>query len=147
MTYTFANSSQCNSSQIWNQYFMNGQTLLANESINQFYKLLSQMVEDKILAGLPSNSSVGTLHFIETFCHTLCSKEIKYEDLPSFFELSQEKCGISCCVRSTTITIVDGKKVKSTAVLYEGGACNPIPVDCHGDMHISNICDPACARL
>jgi hypothetical protein len=142
MTYSFANSTACNSyRQIWNQYFMNGQSQLANESINQFYKMLSQMIENKILAGLPNGTY--TFHFIETFCHTLCAKEIKDGENPSFFELTQEKCGKSCCVRSTKY--VNGTKV--TSVIYEGGGCDPIPVDCHGDIHISTICDPACARL
>lgn len=148
MSYTFANSSACNNyRQIWNQQFMNGQTQLANESMNQFFKLLSEMIEDRIRAGLPSNSTVSTLHFVETFCHTLCAKEIKFDDLPSYFELTQEKCGISCCIRSTEIKFIDGEWVEVKSVISVGGDCDPILVNCNGDIHVSAICDPACARL
>jgi len=142
MSYTFANTQACNNyQQIWNQYFLNGQSQLANESINQLYKLLSQMIEDKILNSYPN---IATLHFIETFCHTLCAKKINDDgENPPFFQLSQQVCGKSCCIRSTKV--VNG--VKTTSVVYEGGGCDPIPVNCAGDIHISTICDPACARL
>ncbi len=148
MSYTFANSAACNNTnQIWNQYYFNGQSQLANESINQFYKLLSEMIEEKIALSSPPTVGNFRFHFVETFCHTLCAKEITDGENPSFFLLSQQVCGRSCCIRTTEYIIKDGKLVKETVAIHVGGDCDPIPVDCNGDKHLSEICDPACARL
>jgi len=141
MTYTFANSAACRSiKQTWNQYFLQGQTQLLNENMNILYKQLSEMIENKIF-GL--NPTVESLHFIETKCHTICATEIKDDENPSFFEFRHEVCGTSCCIR--TAKIVNGHKEAYT--FYEGGNCVPVTVNCNGDIHISEICDPACARL
>ncbi|MEZ4910939.1 MAG: hypothetical protein R2774_08760 [Saprospiraceae bacterium] len=146
MTYNMDNSSACKSiKQIWNLDWLNGMSQTANESINQLYKQLSFMIEDHILETHNGGNTV-TLHYIATGCHTLCAKEIKDEENPSFFELSQVQCGISCCIRSTNAALIDDKWIKETAVIYEGGNCDPVPLNCDGITN-PNICDPACARL
>jgi hypothetical protein len=147
MTYSFENSTACNTlKNRWNQYYPTGQYQLANEALNAFFKQLSVLIEDKYLNSLSSATSAVTLHFVETFCHSICITSKKDEEgNPISFDINQIRCGKSCCVRVTTAVRVNGRWEKTTVIVTEG-SCDPLPINCEG-LHISSICSPACARL
>ena len=151
MSYTFANSSACNSlQQPWNQYFLNGQSLAANEAMNDFYKQLVDMIENNIFA----NSSAQIVTFINTYCHTLCVMEEKDEE-GNFgaINLRQVPCGTSCCVRVTRLVIdpATDKLIKKTDPPIYEGSCDPLPAQfdtgCGEGYTVDRLCDPACERL
>jgi len=146
MSYTFANSATCNSTkQIWNQYYLNGQSLLANEAINVFYNEITLLIEANYISTLTPDKYPPLLQWIETKCHTLCAVEVKFEDLPSYYDLSQVQCGTSCCVRETDLLVVDGKVVKGPSEIVQLGGCDPVTIKCKGEMLLG--CKAACERL
>ena len=153
MSYTFANSSACNSiQQTWNQYFLNGQEQEASNAMNEFYKLLVGMIENRILANT-TNQSIQTIAFINTYCHTLCVMEEKDEE-GNFgaINLRQVPCGTSCCERITEAVFdpISGTWKKKTKVISEG-SCDPLPsqfeTGCGEGYIVDRICDPACSGL
>ncbi len=148
MSYTFANSAACNSTnQIWNQYYLNGQSLIANEAINVFYNEITLLIETEVISTLPANGTLlPLLQWVETKCHTVCVIETKFEDLPSFFELKQVQCGVGCCIRDTELIIVNGKVEKGESLIVNLGVCDPITVRCKGVL-LSETCSPACTRI
>lgn len=153
-SHTFANSSPCyNSKQAWNQYYLAGQTVQANQALNAFYRMLTLMVQADVVASLnPSDFPNGyvDLQWIETKCHTLCVKEVKSEDLPSYFDISHAVCGEGCCVRETKYKVVNGVFVQdgNPTLTSTDASCDPVPVQCVKDgVQWSNNCDVACERL
>ena len=151
--YTIGNSSACNNvNQVWNQYYLNGQSQLANEALNSFYRDLTLMVQTNIINGLDPNDydpNVPFLDFqwIETGCHTSCTEIIYTEDGPVLGGIFQVECGKGCCARVTKF-IFDSNgdpDIISTEVRGSND-CDPIRVDCDFSYD-PNYCQPACARL
>ena len=155
-SYSIAQSAPCRDvKQVWNQYYFVGQSLEANLALNNFYRALTLLVQADILASLtPSNYPNGFLNavWIETKCHVMCVEEIKFDDLPSYFDVSYSVCGIKCCHRNTKYILKDGVLVQdgpSTITdLYPVFPCEPLPIQCkEGSTRWGNTCEPVCARL
>ena len=151
--YTIGNSSACaNVNQVWNQYYLNGQSQLANEALNSFYRNLTLMVQANIFSNLdpddfdPSISHVD-FQWIETGCHTSCVEISDGPEGPILGGIYQVKCGDGCCARVTQFSFAPNGDVQIISTKIRGSDdCDPIRVDC-SYTYDPNYCQPACARL
>jgi len=152
--YTIGNSSACNNvNQVWNQYYLNGQSQLANEALNSFYRDLTLMVQANILSNLdPDDFDPSILYFdfqwIETGCHTSCVDiSVDPEGTPILGGIFQVKCGDGCCARVTKFSFAPNGDTQIISTEIRGSDdCDPIRVDCDY-TYDPNYCQPACARL
>ncbi|MBK8826094.1 MAG: hypothetical protein IPO26_05130 [Saprospiraceae bacterium] len=151
-SYTFTNSSACNTiQQQWSALF-NISSLAANNAMNAFYKQLSIMVEDYEFSLLdpdefpcPSNNS--TWSWIETHCHTLCATKGDGEE--GDLLLNHVVCGYSCCIRSTSFCFENGVPKRTDVQINDlSDECEPVEfIACPNDSYDPNACQKSCARL
>ncbi len=151
--YTIGSGSACNNvNQVWNQYYLNGQSQLANEALNSFYRNLTLMVQTNIFSNLDPNdfdSSFPILDFqwIETGCYTSCVEISDGPEGPILGGIYQVKCGNGCCARVTKFSFEPNGDVQIISTTIRGSDdCDPIRVDC-SYTYDPNYCQPACARL
>ncbi len=153
--YTIGSGAACyNLKQTWNVYYPSTLTLDANIAINAFYRQLTLLVQQDIIDSLNPNdypSGYTDLQWIETKCHTLCSKQVVGEpgEPILYWDLSYGVCGNSCCIRNTTYIVVNNVfEEQSSEIIYSDGFCDPVTVRCkNGASQWNNRCEVACERL
>lgn len=162
-SFSFAESAPCrNIKQAWNQYYFVGQTLQANLALNDFYRTLTLLVQADVMSDLDpapylKYNSIMNFDWVETKCHTICAKEIVFDDLPSYFDLSYAECGYKCCRRETTYKYIENSEGGGSWVqqgdpivkeVYPTIPCEYKPVECiEGASQWDPNCHPACERL
>jgi hypothetical protein len=152
--YTIGSGSACdNINQVWNQYYLNGQSILANEALNSFYRKLTLLVQNSVFNNLdPADFDPNIVYYdfqwIETKCHTMCV-DIRDDGEGGVIlgGIYQVECGEGCCARTTQF-IFDPQgevdTISSEIRLIED--CEPIRVRCDYTYNPED-CQPACARL
>ncbi len=152
-SYTIGTGSACtNLSQVWNQYYLNGQSILANEALNDLYRTLTLLVQNTVFSNLDPNDFTPGLsnydfQFIETKCHTMCV-DISYDEGEIILGgITQVQCGKGCCARVTKFVFKsNGDPVPISTEIREGNQCTPITVRCDYTYNPED-CQPACSRL
>ena len=153
-SYTIGTGTACtNLSQVWNQYYLYGQSQLANEALNDLYRTLTLLVQNTVFSNLDPGDFASSVvnydfQFIETKCHTMCV-DVRDDGEGGVIlgGIYQVQCGEGCCARVTQFVFdINGDPVPTSTEIKEGDECTPVRVNCDY-TYDPEQCLPACSRL